>query len=197
MENVEIARILNEYADLLEIHEDNPFRVRSYRKAAQTVAGLSRPMAQLIAAGEDVTELPGIGSSMAAHIKEIVETGGLAALGQMRQELPETLTDLMRLETLGPKKARKLYDELGITSVAELMAAIDAGKVEALPGFGKKTAENLRRAISQSAQHARRFLLADADQLMQPLLAHLRAGPGLEALDVAGSYRRRYDIWLQ
>jgi DNA polymerase (family 10) len=193
MENVEIARILNEYADLLEIHEDNPFRVRSYRKAAQTMAGLSRPVAQLMAAGEDLTELPGIGSSMATHLKEIVETGGLAALGQMRQELPETLTELMRLETLGPKKARKLYDALGITSVAELAAAIDAGKVEALPGFGKKTAENLRRAIAQSAQHARRFLLADADQLVQPLLAYLRAGPGIEALDVAGSYRRRQE----
>jgi DNA polymerase (family 10) len=193
MENVEIARILNEYADLLEIHEDNPFRVRSYRKAAQTVAGLSRPVAQLMAAGEDLTELPGIGSSMATHLEEIVETGGLAALGQMRQELPATLTELMRLETLGPKKARKLYDALGITSVAELAAAIEAGKVEALPGFGKKTAENLRRAIAQSAQHARRFLLADADQLVQPLLAYLRAGPGLEALDVAGSYRRRQE----
>ena len=193
MENVEIARLFNEYADLLEIRDENPFRVRSYRKAAQTVAGLSRPVAQLIAAGEDLTALPGIGSSMAAHLKEIVETGSLAALGQMVQEFPETLTELMRLETLGPKKARKLYKELGIASVSELAAAIDAGKVEALPGFGKKTAAHLRRAISQSAQHMRRFLLADADQLIQPLLEHLRAGPGLEALDVAGSYRRRQE----
>jgi DNA polymerase (family 10) len=124
---------------------------------------------------------------------ENVETGSLAALGQMGQEFPETLTELMRLETLGPKKARKLYEELGIASVSELAAAIDAGKVEALPGFGKKTAANLRRAISQSAQHVRRFLLADADQLIQPILEHLRAGPGLEALDVAGSYRRRQE----
>ena len=177
MENVEIARLFNEYADLLEIRDENPFRVRSYRKAAQTVAGLSRPVAQIIAAGEDLTALPGIGSSMAAHLKEIVETGSLAALGQMGQEFPETLTELMRLETLGPKKARKLYEELGIASVSELAAAIDAGKVEALPGFGKKTAAHLRRAISQSAQHMRRFLLADADQLIQPLLEHLRAGP--------------------
>jgi len=68
MENVEITRILNEYADLLEICDENPFRVRSYRKAAQTVAGLSRPVAQLMEAGEDVTTLPGIGSSMAAHL---------------------------------------------------------------------------------------------------------------------------------
>jgi DNA polymerase (family 10) len=151
MENAEIARILNEYADLLEIRGDNPFRVRSYRRAAQTVSGLSRPVAQRIAAGEDVTELPGIGSSMAAHLQEIAETGGLAALAEMRRELPETLTELIRLEALGPKKARKLYDELGITSMSELEAALKAGKIEALPGFGKKTAANLRRAISQSA----------------------------------------------
>src|SRR5207245_7553055 len=112
---------------------------------------------------------------------------------QMCQEFPETLTELMRLETLGPKKARKLYDALGITSGSELEAAIAAGKVEALPGFGKKTAEKLHRAISQSAQHTRRFLLANADKLIQPLLAYLRAGPGIEALDVTGSYRRRQE----
>jgi len=191
MENVEIARVLEQYADLLDIRAENPFRVRSYRKAAQTVAGLSRPVAQLIEAGEDLTTLPGIGSSMAEHLKEIVETGKLTALGEVRREFPETLTELMRLETLGPKKARKLYDELGITSVSELAAAIDAGKVEAMSGFGKKTAENLRRAIAQLTRNTQRFLLADADQLIQPLLTYLREGPDVEVLEVAGSYRRR------
>jgi DNA polymerase (family 10) len=193
MENVEIARTLEEYADLLAIRDENPFRVRSYRKAAQTVAGLSRPVAQLIEAGEDLTTLPGIGSHMATHLQEIVATGSLAALGQMGQEIPETVTELMQLEKLGPKKARKLYDELGITSVSELVVALETGKVEALPGFGKKTAENLRRAISQFAQHTRRVLLVDADQLLQPLLKHLCAGPGVEAVDVTGSYRRRQE----
>lgn len=144
MENVEIARILEEYADLLEISDDNPFHVQSYRKAAQTVAGLSRPVTQLAEAGEDLTKLPGVGTSMAAHLKEIVETGSLTALRQMGQEFPETLTELMRLEKLGPKKARKLYDALGITTVSELAAAIETGQVEALPGFGKRTVENLR-----------------------------------------------------
>ena len=193
MENVEIARILEEYADLLEVSDDNPFHVRSYRKAAQTVAGLSRPVTQLAEAGEDLTKLPGIGTSMATHLKEIVETGSLTVLKQMGQEFPETLTELMRLEKLGPKKARKLYDALDITTVSELAAAIETGQVEALPGFGKKTVENLRRAISQSAQNMQRFLLADADQLIQPLLQYLRAGPGIETLDVAGSYRRRQE----
>jgi DNA polymerase (family X) len=191
MENVEIARVLDEYADFLDIQEENPFRVRSYRKAAQTIEGLSRPVAQLIEEGEDLTKLPGIGSSMAEHIREILTTGTLAALADMRQELPETLAVLLQLEHLGPKRARRLYEELDITSIPELVEALDAGKVEALPGFGKKTTESLRRAIKSFEQRGQRFLLADADQLIQPLLKYLRQAPGVEALEVAGSFRRR------
>jgi DNA polymerase (family X) len=191
MENVEIARVLNEYADLLDIQGENPFRVRSYRNAAQTVAGLSQPVAQLIEAGEDLRKLPGIGSSMAEHLKEILETGTLSGLEEVRRALPPTLTELMQLHHLGPKRARQLYDTLGITSVSELAAAIDTGKVEALPGFGKKSAGNLSRALEEFERRTKRFLLADADQLVQPLLRYLRQAPGIIELEVAGSYRRR------
>jgi DNA polymerase (family X) len=193
MENVEIARVLNEYADLLDIQGENPFRVRSYRNAAQTVAGLSQPVAQLIEAGEDLRKLPGIGSSMAEHLKEILETGTLSGLEEVRRALPPTLTELMQLHHLGPKRARQLYDTLGITSVSELAAAIDTGKVEALPGFGKKSAGNLSRALEEFERRTKRFLLADADQLVQPLLRYLRQAPGIIELEVAGSYRRRQD----
>ena len=193
MENVEIARILNEYADLLDIQGENPFRVRAYRNAAQTIAGLSRPVAQLVEEGEDLRRLPGIGSSMAEHLREILETGTLSALKRMRQELPRTLAELVQLEKLGPKRAKRLYDELGITSLSELAEALDAGKIEALSGFGKKTADNLRRALEEFARHTKRSLLADADQLVQPLLKHLRQAPGIEELEVAGSYRRRQE----
>jgi DNA polymerase (family 10) len=191
MENVEIARVLNEYADLLDIQDENPFRVRSYRKAAQTIDGLSRPVAELIEAGEELTTLPGIGSSMAEHIREILNTSTLAALADVRREVPETLGALLQLEHLGPKRARRLYEDLDITSIPALAEALDAGKVEALPGFGKKTAEGLRRAIRSFEQYGQRFLLADAEQLIQPLLSYLHQAPGLEALEVAGSFRRR------
>src|SRR5687768_7333953 len=107
MENIEVGRILNAYADLLDIESENPFRVRSYRHAAQTVEGLSVPIAQLIEEGEDITELPGIGTSMAEHIREILRTGTLAGLEQLHREYPPTMTDLMRLEHLGPKRARQ------------------------------------------------------------------------------------------
>jgi DNA polymerase (family 10) len=191
MENIEIGRILNAYADLLDIQRDNPFRVRSYRNAAQTLEGLSKPVAQLVEEGEDLTELPGIGSSMAEHIREILQTGRLSALEQMHRDYPASLTDLMQVESLGPKRAGQLYDELGIASVGQLAAALDAGKVEKLRGFGKKSAASLRRAIVNFERHRQRFPLADADQLIQPLVKHLREAPGLRDLEVAGSYRRR------
>jgi len=150
-------------------------------------------VAQLIEAGEDLRKLPGIGSSMAEHLKEILETGTLSGLEEVRRALPPTLTELMQLHHLGPKRARQLYDTLGITSVSELAAAIDTGKVEALPGFGKKSAGNLSRALEEFERRTKRFLLADADQLVQPLLRYLRQAPGFIELEVAGSYRRRQD----
>src|SRR5438132_10602810 len=100
MENVEVAHTLNAYADLLDIQGEDPFRVRSYRKAAQIIAGLSRPVAQLVEAGEDLQKLPGIGSSIAEHIKEVAETGRLLALEHTHKELPRTVVQLIQLEKL-------------------------------------------------------------------------------------------------
>lgn len=193
MENIEIAHMLEEYAALLEIQGESPFRARAYRQAARTVEGLTQPVVQLLHEGLDLTTLPGIGDRMAAHIQEIVETGSLAALERTHKKMPSSLTALLELETLGPKKAKQLYEQLGITSVAALKKALNAGAVEKLAGFGAKTVEKLRRAITESPGHARRLKLADADQLVEPLLAYLREAPGLEQLEVAGSLRRRQE----
>lgn len=191
MENVEIAQVLREYAALLDIQGESPFRVRSYNKAAQTIESLSQPVSQLLHAGKDLTALPGIGDRMADHVREIVETGTLAALEKTQKNVPRSLAKLTQLETLGPKKARQLYDHLGITSVAALQDALDSGAVAKLPGFGQKTVEKLRRAITEAARHARRLKLVDADRLVQPLLAYLRQAPGIDRVKVAGSLRRR------
>jgi DNA polymerase (family 10) len=191
MENVEIAQVLNEYAALLDIQGESPFRVRSYRKAAQTIEGLSQPVAQILHEGEDLTALPGIGDRMAQHVQEVVETGTLSALEKTPKEVPRSLAGLMELETLGPKKAKQLYEHLGITSVSALQNALDSGAVAKLAGFGQKTVEKLRRAIKEAEGHARRLRLVDADQLVQPLLAYLRAAPGIDQVEVAGSLRRR------
>ena len=195
MENVEIARLLNKYADLLEIQGEDLFRVLAYRNAARTVESLSQPVAQLLEEGKDLEKLklPGIGKSMAEHVEEIIKTGTLQALKQLRKKLPASLDELLEIEGLGPKRTKQLYEKLGISSIKKLEQAIDSGKVEALSGFGKKSAEKIRRAIQNLAKRPKRFKLLDADQLARPLIEYLRKGGGIDQLEVAGSYRRRME----
>lgn len=193
MDNADIARVLNDYAALLEIQGESPFRARAYHHAARTVETLSEPIARLVQEQADLTALSGIGERMAAHIQEIVETGTLTALQQTQTTVPRSLTTLLEVETLGPKKAKQLYEQLGVTSIPELQKALESGTVETLPGFGPKTVEKLRRAVSEAAGHARRLKLADADHLVAPLLTYLRTAPGIGRVEVAGSLRRRQE----
>lgn len=193
MENVEIARILSKYADLLEIQGEGPFRVRAYRNAARTIESLSQPVVQLIEQGRDLEELPGIGKSMDEHIREIIKTSTLQALTRIRKKLPATLDELLEIEGLGPKRTKQLYEKLGISSIKQLGQEIDSGKVESLSGFGKKSVRKIRQAIQNLQEHPRRSKLLDADQLARPFIEHLRKGGGIEQIEVAGSYRRRME----
>lgn len=191
MENVEIARVFREVADLLEIQQANPFRVRAYRNAVRTIEAHAVPLRKLVAQGADLTELASIGKGMAENIQEVVDTGGLSVLDELLEEIPEGVVELMRLPGLGPKKARKLWDELGVESIADLEAAASEGRVAELSGFGKRTEERILQGIQQYRAHTSRFRLGDVDELLPPLLEHLEAAPGLQRLEVAGSYRRR------
>jgi DNA polymerase (family 10) len=195
MENVEIAHLLSKYADLLEIQGEGRFRVLAYRNAARTIESLSQPVTQLIAEGKDLKtlKLPGIGERMAEHIEEIVKTGTLQALKVLRKQIPATLDELLEVEGLGPKRTKQLYETLGISSVKQLEQAIASGKVESLPGFGKKSVEKIRQAIQNLAKRPKRFKLLDADQLVRSLIEYLREGGNIEQLEVAGSYRRRME----
>lgn len=193
MENVEIARVLKEHAALLEIQGESPFRIRAYHQAARTLESLSQPVARLLQEQTDLTTLPGVGDRMAAHIEEIIKTGTLAGLEQTQKEVPPSLMELLELETLGPKKVKQLHEQLGITSVAELREALEAGSVEKLAGFGLKTVERLRHAITDTTGRAHRLKLIDADHLTEPLLAHLKEAPGIGQVEVAGSLRRRQE----
>jgi len=195
MENVEIAHLLSKYADLLEIQGEGRFRVLAYRNAARTIESLSQPVAQLIAEGKDLKtlKLPGVGERMAEHIEEIIKTGTLQALKVLRKEIPATLDELLEVEGLGPKRTKQLYETLGISSVKQLEQAIASGKVESLPGFGKKSVEKIRQAIQNLAKRPKRFKLLDADQLVRALIEYLREGGNIEQLEVAGSYRRRME----
>jgi DNA polymerase (family X) len=191
VENPEIARVLEEVADILEIQNENPFRIRAYRNATRTVEGLTTPLRKWVEEGRNLTDLPGIGKEMANHIREMVETGTLGFRDELLAEVPRSLIELMRLPALGPKKAKKIHDELKVGSIDELEAAAKEGRIAAIPGFGAKSQEKILAGIQEYRQHGSRFLLTDADRAIEPLLAYLRGVPEVERLEVAGSYRRR------
>ncbi|MCH8812160.1 MAG: DNA polymerase/3'-5' exonuclease PolX, partial [Gemmatimonadetes bacterium] len=193
MENVEIAGVLEELGNLLEIQGSNPFRIRAYRNAVLTVRGLTRPLAAMVEEGEDLTALPAIGKDMSAHIVELIQTGGLARLAEVSTEIPRSLVQLVKLDGVGPKKAKKLWESLGVTTVDELEVALKAGRVESLAGFGATSVAKILASIDDFRRYSGRFLLSKVDALIEPLLAHMREAPGVERIEVAGSYRRRKD----
>jgi DNA polymerase (family 10) len=190
MENVEIAARLEELADLLEIKGSNPFRIRAYRNAIRMIRGLTRSLAEMIAEGEDLEELPGIGKDLSGQIHELQDTGGIELLEEVAKEVPRELAVLTKVEGIGPKKARKLWQELGVTSVDRLEAAIKDGRVAELEGFGPRSAEKILQAIEGFRKHQGRFLRRDAEELLRPLLEHMERAKGVARLDVAGSFRR-------
>ncbi|MGD8872500.1 MAG: DNA polymerase/3'-5' exonuclease PolX [Gemmatimonadota bacterium] len=169
----------------------NPFRIRAYRNAVNTVNGLSRPLADMVADGEDLTELPGIGKNVAAHIEELLETGTIDRLEEVKAEIPASLAELMALDGVGPKKARKLFDELGVKTVDDLEKALDSGRVRELEGFGERSAEKIRVAIAEHKKHMGRFRIDEVERLIGRLMEYVEEAPGAERIEIAGSLRRR------
>ncbi len=192
MENIEIAAVLKEMSVLLEIQGGmNPFRIRAYQNAVHTVEEHATPLRAMVDEGADLTELPAIGSEMAAHIVELVTTGRLSRLEDLADEIPRSLVDLTRLPGVGPKKVRKLWDELGLTTIDELEIVAEAGKVAVLDGFGPKSQEKILEGIKRHRARQGRFRLDEVDELIRPLLKWLQEDEAVERLEVAGSYRRR------
>lgn len=191
--NRDIAKLFGRMADLLEIEGANPFRVRAYRNAARMISGLPKSVSEMVAAGEPVTDLPGVGRDLSAKIETIVRTGTLPQLEKLEKEVPPGLTSLLELPGMGPKRVSTLYFKLGVKDLASLRAAAEAGKVRELRGFGSKTERLLLSSIAEMEAEAgeRRIRLSVAEAVAGPLVAHLEAAGLTEAVTVAGSFRRR------
>ncbi len=189
--NAEIAAIFNRIADLLEIQDENPFRVRAYRNAAHMVQGLSRSLAEMVEQGETLEALPTIGKDLAAKIREIAATGSLRKLKQLQTMVSPGLVDLLKVPGLGPRRLRTLRDYLNIQNIEELEKAARQGLLRQLPGFGVKTEQNILRELSELQQRTRRFLWAEVEEIAEQLLTYLRQLPGVKRVEMAGSYRRR------
>lgn len=191
IENVDVARIFQQVADLLEIQGANPFRIRAYRNAARTIETLGSPVAALTDQKTALEELPGIGADLAGKIREIVKTGTLGLLSELTRRTPETLVQLMHVPGLGPKRASLLHKKLHIKTVADLERALAAGKLQKVRGFKETLEARIRRGLAERKAHEGRIGLATADAYVPSLVAYLKKIPGVSRLEVAGSYRRR------
>ena len=189
----QIADIFESIAQLLELKGENPFKIRAYTNAARALETFSGKLDDF-AEASTFPEIPGVGKAIAEKIHELVTTGELVYFNELKKEFPETLFELFDLQGLGPKKIKALWEQLGVTSIAELTAAVNEGRVATLAGFGKKTADNILAAIAARAKHAGRFRLGDIAADAEHLLDDLRQHPAVTRVAACGSYRRRKEI---
>ncbi|MDQ7859969.1 MAG: DNA polymerase/3'-5' exonuclease PolX [Armatimonadota bacterium] len=188
--NRAIAERFAQMADMLEIKGESIFRINAYRRAARAVEGLTEDVAALAARGE-LTNIPGIGKATAEKIVEFLRTGTMKAYDELAATLPPGLTTLMAVPEVGPKTALLLYEQLGITSLDALEAAAKAGRLRDLPRMGPKTEENILRGIAMVRRSAARRPLGVALPVAEALVATLRETREVDAIEVAGSLRRR------
>ncbi|HPE31926.1 MAG TPA: DNA polymerase/3'-5' exonuclease PolX [Parvularculaceae bacterium] len=191
MHNDEIAQIFDQLADLLEIDEANPFRVRAYRDAARMLRGLSEEVSDMLERGEDLADLPTIGKDLAGKIQEIVDTGRLQVLEDMKRTVPPGLAELTKLPGFGPKRVKRVYDELGIRTVEAMRKAAEQGELQKLPGFGAKTEAKILSYFQSDRSSDMRTRLFDAEKIAERIVRHLTAIAKPADICVAGSYRRQ------
>ncbi|MBX7112912.1 MAG: DNA polymerase/3'-5' exonuclease PolX [Myxococcaceae bacterium] len=186
-----VVKALRDLGLLYQLKGENSFKTRAYDLAADRISGLGGELDALIENG-GLEELPNIGASMAAKIKELVTTGKLGALETLKAEFPPTILELLTVPDLGPKKAKALFDTLGVGSLGELEAACREGKVRGLKGFGEKTEHKLLQGIElvkRSSANGRR-LLAEVLPLAEEMKTYLAQAPGVQRASLGGSVRR-------
>lgn len=188
--NADLAAAFEQTADLLDLQQANPFRVRAYRNAARLVGELKLDLVAQVEQGRPLPKLPGIGPDLAGKIEEFARSGHLALLDRLRQQIPPGVAEMLQLPGLGPKRVRALYEELHVTSLPQLARAARDGRIRTLPGFGAKTEARILEAIDAHGHQAQRLKLVSAAQYAVALIAWLRKAPGASEVMGAGSLRR-------
>ena len=190
MDNLSLAGIFETIADLLEIQGEIIHKILAYRRAAESIRGLSRPVAELWQEGA-LRTIPGVGEAIAGKIDEQMRTGKLDFFEKLKRQVPVTLIDVLRVGDVGPKKAARFWKELGITSLPQLEAAARAGKLRSLAGMGERSEARLLESIAGlKARQTTRISIARARPVAADLLERLRQVPGVVAAEPAGSLRR-------
>lgn len=190
MKNVEVARLFDRMADLLEIRGDNPFRIRAYRRASQSLEGLGEDI-EVIAKEQRLGEIPGIGKDLADKIGEYLRTGRMKDVDALHKEIPHGVVELMNVPGLGPRTAKLLYDKAGVRDVAALEALAKAGQLRGLPGIQAKTEANILKGIAVIKKGQERMPLGRALPMAEELYRALERVPEIKQISLAGSIRRR------
>lgn len=193
MDKEAVAAVLLEIGTLLELKGENPFKTRAYQNGARTLEGLSEPLEKIVAEGR-LAGMPGIGEALREKITTLVTTGRLPYYEELKASLPPGLIAMLEIQGVGPKKVKKLYDELGVDSIEALEAACKAGTVAALDGFGEKSQTKILEAIAFKRQFASRHRLIDALEAAEPILEALRGHPDVTRCSTAGSLRRWKEV---
>ena len=188
MKNQEIAKIFNDIADLLEIKGENPFRIRAYRRAAQNIEGLAKDVAEI--SKDELLTIPGIGKDLAGKVEEYVRTGKLQSYEDLKKEVPEGLSTLLSVPSLGPKTAKLLFEKLKIKDLEMLEQFTREHRLIGLPGIKEKTEENILKGVEMLKRGLERKPLGKVLPLANDILEHLRKKAPVKKLNIAGSIRR-------
>jgi DNA polymerase (family 10) len=190
LDKMRIAAILDEIGTFLELKGENPFRCQAYHNAARAIAQLEGDLGEWIEQ-KRLTEIPGIGKDLALKIETLYKTGRLEQYEELRREIPAGLLELLRVPGLGPKKAKALYDNLGIDSLSKLRQACQEGRVAKLRGFGEKTQQKILEGLAFLDKTGKRVLLAEAEYLADRICGELRKLKEIIRIQACGSLRRR------
>jgi len=191
MRNEEVARVFERVADLLEIKGESVYRVLAYRRAAETLRGYGRDLEEVWKAGA-LREIPGVGEAIAAKIDELLRSGRLEYFEKLKGEVPETLSDLLQVGDVGPKKAARFWKEMGITTIDQLEEAARAGRLRTLSGMGERSEARILQSLEALRRRSSdRLPLGRAVHEAGRLLERLRSVAGVERAEAAGSLRRQ------
>lgn len=192
MLNFDVAKLLNDIADIQELLGIQ-WKPRAYRKAAESVEALSEAVEDIYKKGgiKALEDIPGVGEGIAKKIAQFIETGKINELEKLRAKIPPGLATLMTIESIGPKKAVKLWKKLKIKSVSDLKKAISQHKIAKLSGFGPKSEENISAGISLFEKRRGRFLLNEVLPVASIVISRLKKLPEIEHISEGGSTRRR------
>ncbi len=191
--NRDIAEKFIKLADLLELEDENPFRIRAYRNAARIIRSYPKNFHEMVEAGEDLTQIHNIGDTLAKKITEIVQTGKISLLRRLEKEIPHDLEIMLKIPGLGPKRVRTLHEILHINTLNDLEMALKKGKVESVKGFGPKLIQTITEGLKQKRYETHRHRLYDVLPVAQALAEELRKIERVDRLEIAGSIRRRRD----